>query len=113
MLSPIAIGETNELKNSDAAALLNSSTKSCVVDELLMDAQMQSRAEVLFDVEKFVNVNELPGSVSKLITSGKFSSLVDSNVVQFKKEFRDINFGFWGTLFLRGGSKKRQQKLRF
>lgn len=36
---------------------------------------MQSKVELLFDVEQFVNVKEELLSVQKLISSGKFSSL--------------------------------------
>ena len=82
-------------------------SKSRALDEFLKDAQMQSKVEVLFDVETFVNIKEILGSVQKLINSGKFSSLGDSNVVQFKKEFRDINFGFWGNIV---SGRRKQDK---
>ena len=82
-------------------------SKSRALDEILKDAQMQSKVEVLFDVETFVNIKEILGSVQKLINSGKFSSLGDSNVVQFKKEFRDINFGFWGNIV---SGRRKQDK---
>ena len=82
-------------------------SKSRASDEFLKDAQMQSKVEVLFDVETFVNIKEILGSVQKLINSGKFSSLGDSNVVQFKKEFHDINFGFWGNIV---SGRRKQDK---
>jgi hypothetical protein len=68
------------------------------IDILLTLDFMQDKAEMLSCVDNFVDTQVLLASVQCLITAGKFAALGDSNVVQFKKDYHDINFGMWGNL---------------
>ena len=65
---------------------------------ILMDGDMQFRVEMLTAVENFVDIHVLLVAVKRLIKAGKFLGVGDSNVIQFRKECHDINFGVWGNL---------------
>ena len=80
------------------------------VDDILRDDDMQSRVEMLAGVENYVDLNVLQSAVEKLIKAGKFSGVGDSDVIQFRKECTDINFGVWGNLV---SARKKQEKARF
>jgi hypothetical protein len=77
------------------------------VDDILRDDYMQSRVEMLAGVENYIDLNVLQSAVERLIKAGKFSGVGDSDVIQFRKECTDINFGVWGNLV---SARKKQEK---
>jgi hypothetical protein len=97
-----SVGAVSEGFNNDGLA---PSTTFREGDDIILTLDfMQDKAEMLTCVDNFVDTQVLLASVQCLITAGKFAALGDSNVVQFKKDYHDINFGMWGNL-VRGRRK--------